>query len=179
MQPALKRQRTQISSINDSFLNLEHIESKGGYRQFYQDLLEQIKVNTNWKQNIQKNSIDCMLDNNCLQQNMIQSKIRNMFDIEFNKKFQGSMQFPLLSMGTLRNQQMKNSLEGKGGGAHLSSLGKSHVSNRYRSNNYTSFDNRYLFFISDKLENDKELERKERAKYQSLSNNRSSRLMIG
>lgn len=66
MQPALKRQRTQMSSLNDSFLNLEHIESKGGYRQFYQDLLDQIKVNTNWKQNIQKNSIDCILDNNCL-----------------------------------------------------------------------------------------------------------------
>lgn len=132
-------------------------------------------MTTNWKQNIQKNSIESIIDNNCLQQNMIQSKIRNMFDIEFNKKFQGSMQFPLLSMGTLRNQQMKQNMENKGSGQM--NLSKSHVSNRYRSNNYSSFDNRYLFFISEKLENDKELERKERAKYLSLTNHRSSAML--
>lgn len=71
-----------------------------------------------------------------------------MFDIEFNKKFQGSLQFPLLQMGTLRSQQLKQQLANN----QANALAKNQP-NRYRSSNYASFDNRYLFFISDKLDN--------------------------
>lgn len=60
-----------LKSLNDSFLNVEYIESKGNYRQFYQDLLEQIDVTTNWKHSIQKNSLSRLLDNNSFQQNVI------------------------------------------------------------------------------------------------------------
>ena len=95
MQPKQKRQRTQIQSLDESIFNIDHIDSKGSYRYFYSDLLEKIDVDTNWKYNIQKNSVNFDY-NDRYEQSIIQSKIRNMFDIEFNKKFQGSLQFPLL-----------------------------------------------------------------------------------
>ena len=142
----------QLSTLDDSIFNNEHIEAKGGYRQFYLDVCEKMDVETNWKYNIQKTSVNFDY-NDRLEQSMIQSKIRNMFDIEFNKKFQGSLQFPLLQMGTLRTKQMKQLAN------------NSNAANRYRSSNYASFDNRYLFFISDQFDNDKELEQKERDKY--------------
>lgn len=95
MQPKQKRQRTQLTHLDDSIFNLDYIESKGSYKQFYSDLFDKIDIDTNWKYNIQKNSVNFDY-NDRFEQSMIQSKIRNMFDIEFNKKFQGSLQFPLL-----------------------------------------------------------------------------------
>ena len=86
MQPKQKRQRTQIQSLDDSIYDLDHIESKGSYKNFYSDLLEKIDVDTNWKYNIQKNSVNFDF-NDRFEHSMVQSKIRNMFDIEFNKKF--------------------------------------------------------------------------------------------
>ena len=144
----------QLSTLDDSIFNNEYIEAKGGYKQFYMDVCDKMDVETNWKYNIQKNTVNFEY-NDRLEQSMIQSKIRNMFDIEFNKKFQGSLQFPLLQMGTLRTKQMKQIAN------------NNNAANRYRSSNYASFDNRYLFFISDQFDNDKELEQKERDKYLS------------
>ena len=71
MQPPLKKQKTSMMSLNDSFFNVEFIEQKGNYKQFYQDLLDQIDVTTNWKDNIQKNSLNRMLDNDSFQKNVI------------------------------------------------------------------------------------------------------------
>jgi hypothetical protein len=70
MQPKQKRQRTAMTSIDDSIFNLDFIEQKGSYRQFYSDLFDRVDVETNWKYNIQKNSVNFDY-NDRLEQSMI------------------------------------------------------------------------------------------------------------
>ena len=67
-----------------------------------------------------------------LERNVIHAQIRNIFDIEFNKKFQGQIQLPL-------KIQCRN--------------------NYYHSQ---SNNNKYLFFITDKFEDEAKIENEQK-----------------
>lgn len=49
MQPVQKRQKKQINSLDDSLFNLQHINSKGNFKQFYSELFDKIDIQTNCK----------------------------------------------------------------------------------------------------------------------------------
>jgi len=69
----------------DSIFSFENLDEKG-FRQLYSDTLEKLEVITDWKTNIDKDSknVDYLEQ---LEKNIMSAKIRNIFDVEFNKKF--------------------------------------------------------------------------------------------
>lgn len=87
-----------------------------------------------------------------LERNIIKSKIRNMFDVEFNKKFEGAISIPIQT----RSQS--------------AALGhaEQHQSSRQQALNSISStgpnSNKFLFFITDKFEAEMKTEEEERLK---------------
>lgn len=87
-----------------------------------------------------------------LERNIIKSKIRNMFDVEFNKKFEGAISIPIQT----RSQSV--------------AMGQpeQHQSSRQQALNSISSTgpnaNKFLFFITDKFEAETKTEEEERRK---------------
>lgn len=83
-----------MASRDDCIFNFENLEDKG-FRQLYSDVLDKLDVITDWKYSIDKDSknVDYLEQ---LEKNIMNAKIRNVFDVEFNKKFQGALSIPIL-----------------------------------------------------------------------------------
>jgi hypothetical protein len=112
------QKRGEAIQHSDHFFNECNLERKGGFGLLYHELLEKINANTNCKCPA---NLCCFLGKSFIktktckddasdrfEHNAFQQEIRKIFDLEFNKIYQGSINVPFQNKNTQTHQQQGN-----------------------------------------------------------------------